>query len=293
MNDLISVLRQQPAILLSVAAIFGLLVGSFLNVVIHRLPKMMERDWRQQCVEFLGVECAAKDGLPDNYGLVHPRSNCPHCGHTIGALENIPVISYLIQRGRCKHCRKSIALRYPLIELASALLVAVVAWRYGFAWQTLAAALLSWALLVLSLIDLDHQLLPDSITLPFLWLGIAVNLLGLFTDLQSSVIGAMAGYLSLWSVYQGFRILTGKEGMGFGDFKLLAMLGAWQGWQYLPAIIVLSSMVGAVAGLSLMLLRGHDRNKPIPFGPYLAAAGWISLIWGAAINKTYLGWVLP
>lgn len=276
---------SQPAFI-SVVVVLGLLVGSFLNVVIHRLPLIMHREWQQQCHELIGSEAPQTDTLT----LSTPRSRCPHCSHAISALENIPVISYLILRGRCRGCQASISVRYPLIEALTGLLSAVVAWHFGFSWACFGALLLTWALIALTFIDVDEQLLPDSITLPLLWLGLFFNLFGSFTDLQSAVIGALAGYLSLWLVFHAFRLVTGKEGMGFGDFKLLAALGAWLGWQFLPVIILLSSLVGAVVGISLVLLRQHQRSQPIPFGPYLAAAGWLALVWGETINQGYLRW---
>lgn len=283
----VQLFTENPLVFTGIALILGLMVGSFLNVVIYRLPIMMEREWRSQCRELL--EQPGEPEKPETFNLVLPQSRCPHCGHRIGALENIPVISYLLQKGKCKHCAAPISARYPLIEAFTALLTAVVALQLGFTVQAAAAIALTWALIALSFIDIDHQLLPDSITYPLLWVGILVNLDGTFTDSQSSVIGAVAGYLSLWSVYQVHHAITGKEGMGFGDFKLLAALGAWMGWQYLVLIVLLSSLVGAIVGISLILIRGRDRNIPIPFGPYLAAAGWISLLWGKPIMQTYLG----
>jgi len=268
------------------AAALGLLVGSFLNVVIHRLPLMMERTWRAQCQELLDIPAQPEDDSKP-FNLVTPRSRCPHCGHAISAMENIPVISYLWLRGRCAGCGKSISPRYPLVELATALLSAVTAWHFGFGWEAGAALGLTWALIALSLIDFDHQLLPDDITLPFLWIGLLLSLFGLFADSTASIVGAAAGYLSLWSIYMLFKWATGKEGMGYGDFKLLAMLGAWMGWKALPVIILLSSVVGAAVGITLIILRGRDRNIPIPFGPYLAAAGWLSLLWGHDIVHRY------
>ncbi len=288
---IIDFLQVSPTAFIIVAAILGLLIGSFLNVVIHRLPLMMEAEWRQQCAELAGQSDAAPQPA---INLITPRSRCPHCGHAITALENIPVLSYLALKGACSACGKAIGLRYPLIEALTGVLTALVAWHFGWGWQAAAAIVLTWALIALSMIDLDHQLLPDSITLPFLWLGLALSLYGttgLFTDTHSSIIGAMAGYLSLWLVYQIFKRLTGKEGMGYGDFKLLALFGAWLGWQMLPAIILLSSLVGAAVGISLILVRGRDRNLPIPFGPYLAAAGWIALLWGGQITQSYLSWM--
>jgi len=280
----LDLLAAHPAATVVASLVLGLVVGSFLNVVIHRLPIMLERHWQAQCRELAG-----ESPLPsERFDLVAPPSRCPACGHRIGALENIPLLSYLIQRGRCRHCAAPISAQYPLVELLTGLLSAVVVLQLGPTPEAAAGLLLTWALIALAVIDLHHQLLPDAITLPFLWGGIALALAAVTTDLQSSVIGAMAGYLALWLVYQGFRLLTGREGMGYGDFKLLAMLGAWLGWQYLPAIVVVSSVVGAVVGLALMALRGRARGTPIPFGPFLAAAGWITLLWGQEINRGYL-----
>jgi len=271
-------LATEPAALLTVVGIFGLIIGSFLNVVIHRLPLMMESTWHRECAQLLEVSPIKK--FPTPFNLYQPRSHCPHCGHTITALENIPLFSYLWQRGRCTACHRGISWRYPIVEATSALLAIITAWHFGYGWPLLGALALTWALLAASVIDFDHQLLPDSITLPFLWLGILCNMFHLYTDLQSSVIGAMAGYLILWSVYWLFKLLTGKEGMGYGDFKLLAMLGAWLGWQVLPVIILFSSLIGAIVGITLVLVYGQDKNQPIPFGPYLAGAGWFTLLWG-------------
>lgn len=284
--EIIDLLAASPALFIVTAALVGLMVGSFLNVVIHRLPIMMEREWRSQCAELLNQP--QEPTRPFN--LWTPSSRCPACEHRIGAMENIPLLSYALQRGRCAHCRAPISIQYPLIEVLSGVLAAIVAWQFGFGWPALAALVLTWALIVLSGIDFRHQLLPDNITLPFLWLGLGLGLFGIFTDLESSVIGAMIGYLCLWLVYQVFRLLTGKEGMGYGDFKLLALLGAWQGWQYLSAIIIMSSLVGAVVGIGLILIRGQDRNVPLPFGPFLAIAGWITLLWGEELNRFYLHW---
>ncbi len=280
--------QTNPIIFILVAGIIGLLVGSFLNVVIYRLPIMMEREWKSQCRELLELECPADEDSEVTFTLSQPRSKCPKCDHAITALENIPVISYLIQGGKCKGCGDRISPRYPMVELLTAILTAVVAWRFGFGWPAFGGILLTWALIALSGIDFDTQLLPDSITLPFLWLGIGFNLFGTFTDLQSSVIGAMAGYLALWSVYWLFKIVTGKEGMGFGDFKLLALIGTWLGWKILPLTIILSSLAGAVIGICLILFKSHGREVPIPFGPYLAIAGWIALCWGQDITDLYL-----
>ncbi len=284
---IIELLSGSPAFYFSVAGLLGLTVGSFLNVVIHRLPVMMEREWRAHCAE-LTENNTPSPNTEEKLTLSAPRSRCPHCGHSITILENIPVLSYLWLRGRCSSCSKKISIRYPLIEFITALLSIVVAWHFGFTWPALAALFFTWALIALTMIDFDHQLLPDNITLPFLWLGLALSLWSVFVDSPTAIIGAIAGYLSLWIVYWAFKLITGKEGMGYGDFKLLALLGAWMGWQMLPVIILLSSAVGAVVGITLILLRGRNRNIPIPFGPYLATAGWIALLWGHDINNAYL-----
>jgi leader peptidase (prepilin peptidase)/N-methyltransferase len=281
-------LAANPALLLISAGLLGLVVGSFLNVVIHRLPVIMERDWRRQCVELLDRD--PPSGEQERYDLAVPRSRCPSCDHQITALENIPVLSYLALRGRCSACGWRIPLRYPAIELLAAMLSVVVVWHFGPSVQAAGALLLTWALIALAVIDFDTQYLPDSITLPFLWLGLAFNLMGTFTTVESSVIGAMAGYGILWSVYHLFRLVTGKEGMGFGDFKLLAMLGAWLGYSAMPVIVLLSSLVGAIIGVAMIAIRGHDRNIPIPFGPYLAIAGWIALMWGDRLLEAYMSY---
>ena len=283
---LVDLLQSNHAFLVMVTAVLGLMVGSFLNVVIHRLPVMMEREWRSQCKDLLEIEASSDN--KEAYSLVRPRSRCPDCAHQISALENIPVFSYLALRGRCSECGTRISPRYPLIEMLTGILSAIVAWHFGYGWPLAAALLFTWSMIPLSVIDIEHQLLPDAIILPVLWAGLVLSLFGVFVDSTTSIIGAAAGYLSLWTVYQVFRLLTGKQGMGFGDFKLLALCGAWMGWQALPAIIVLSSLVGAVVGISLILVRGRDRNLPIPFGPYLAAAGWLALLWGDQITQTYL-----
>ncbi|MDK9702898.1 MAG: prepilin peptidase [Sulfuritalea sp.] len=274
-----------PAVFALVAGLLGLMIGSFLNVVIHRLPIMMERDWAAQCAELKGDAPPAFEPL----SLARPRSRCPQCGHPITALENIPVVSWLALRGKCKGCAAPISIRYPLIEALTGLLFAYAAWHFGFTAAGLGALALLTALIALTGIDFDTQLLPDDITLPLLWLGLALNAFGVYTDLKSAVIGAMAGYLSLWTVYWAFKLITGKEGMGYGDFKLLAALGAWLGWQMLPLTVLLSSLVGAVVGIALMVVARHGRNVPIPFGPYLAAAGAIALLWGKPLTHAYLG----
>jgi leader peptidase (prepilin peptidase)/N-methyltransferase len=284
---LVEILQASPALFIVFITILGLLVGSFLNVVIYRLPVMMQQEWQQQCDELNGKELEPAE----SFTLSRPRSRCPKCAHEITALENIPVLSYLVLGGKCKQCKTTIAVRYPLIEAFTGLLSGLVAWQFGFDWSCLGALLLTWSLISLSFIDIDHQLLPDSITLPLMWLGIIFSFFTVYTDLHSSVIGAIAGYLSLWLVYQGFKLVTGKEGMGYGDFKLLAALGAWLGWSLLPTIVLLSSLVGAIIGISLIIFRKHQRNIPIPFGPYLAAAGWIALMWGHQINVLYINWL--
>jgi len=285
---IIELLSTSPTFYFSVVGLLGLTVGSFLNVVIHRLPMMMEHEWRAHCAELAEGNIPSPADTEEKLTLSAPRSRCPHCGHAITVLENIPVLSYLWLRGRCSACSEKISIRYPLIEFITALLSIMVAWHFGFTWPALAALFFTWALIALTMIDFDHQLLPDSITLPFLWLGLALSLWPVFVDSPTAIIGAIAGYLSLWIVYWAFKLITGKEGMGYGDFKLLALLGAWIGWQMLPVIILLSSAVGAVVGITLILLRGRNRNIPIPFGPYLAAAGWIALLWGDDISSAYL-----
>ena len=271
-----------PAILLC----FGLVVGSFLNVVIYRLPIMMESRWRKDCCELLEV---AQEQADKPLNLATPNSHCPHCKAAIKPWQNIPVLSYIMLGGKCSNCAVKISPRYPLLELVTGLMTMALAWHFDLSLALLGAALLTWSLISLTMIDVDHQLLPDDITLPLLWLGLLLNLNGAYVSLPEAVIGAMTGYLSLWSVYWVFKLLTGKEGMGYGDFKLLAALGAWLGWQALPMIILLSSLVGAVCGITLMALKGRGKEVPIPFGPYLAMAGWIALLWGDAIMARYMG----
>ena len=283
---------EAPAIFVAVAFAFALMIGSFLNVVIYRLPIMMQREWRDQCEEL-------KDALPadlpeDRFNLVVPRSRCPACGKTIKAWQNIPVLSYLLLGAQCGNCRKSISLRYPLVEMLTAVLAGVCAWYFGIGWEALMAIGLTCALVAISLIDIDHQIIPDSIVLPLLWVGLIMSLFHplagaetLFVSPRDAIIGALAGYLSLWSVYQLFKLVTGKEGMGYGDFKLLAALGAWLGWQMLHIIILMSAVVGAVVGIAMILLRGRDRQLPIPFGPYLAAAGRVTMLYGETIWNAY------
>lgn len=278
------VLQEMPAIYITITVIFGLMIGSFLNVVIHRLPIMMEREWQRNCAELQGQ--APSEETP--YTLSKPRSSCPNCGHMITALENIPVISYLFLRGKCAACKTPISLRYPAIELLTGALSGLIAWKFGYTAQAAGALVFTYALIALTFIDADTQLLPDDITLPLVWLGLFINLSGVFTDLRSAVIGAIAGYLILWSVFWLFKIVTGKEGMGYGDFKLLAAIGAWFGWQLIPAVILLSSVLGSVIGISLILFAKHGRNVAIPFGPYLAIGGIAALFFGAELAKFYL-----
>ena len=276
---------QDPLIFAIVASVLGLFIGSFLNVVIHRLPRMMERDWHAQAAELRGEPAPETE----RFNLATPRSRCPHCGHTISAMENIPVVSYVLLRGRCRHCGAGISKRYPIVEVITAALSGYAAWHFGYGLAALGGLLFIWTMMALTFIDLDTQLLPDDLTLPLLWLGLLFNLGDTFTDLPSAVIGAMAGYLALWSVYWLFKLATGKEGMGYGDFKLLAAIGAWLGWQILPLTILLSSLVGALVGMALIVFARHGRNVPIPFGPYLAAAGVIALFWGESLTNHYLG----
>ncbi|MFL1391352.1 prepilin peptidase [Pseudomonas tritici] len=278
-------LGEHPLVFVVMALVLGLVIGSFLNVVVWRLPKMLEREWRAQAHEVLGLP--AEPAGP-TYNLMRPNSCCPHCNHPIRPWENIPLLSYLFLRGRCAHCQGAISARYPLTELACGLISAWVAWHFGFGWQAGAVMVLSWGLLAMSLIDADHQLLPDVLVMPLLWLGLIVNGLGLLTTLPDALLGAVIGYMSLWSVFWLFKLVTGKDGMGHGDFKLLALLGAWGGWQILPMTLLMSSLVGVCVGLILMCLRKTQASAPMPFGPYLAIAGWIALLWGGQITDFYL-----
>jgi leader peptidase (prepilin peptidase)/N-methyltransferase len=278
-------LAGQSAVFVCIAVALGLVVGSFLNVVIHRLPKMLEREWAEQCAEFGGKEPARQP----RYNLAVPRSACPGCGAPITAWQNVPIVSWLILRGRCKSCGMRISARYPLVEAISGIAAGFCAWHFGFGPPALAAMVYVWCMLALAFIDYDTQLLPDDITLPLMWAGLLVSMSGGFADLRSAVIGAVAGYLALWSVYWLFKFATGKEGMGYGDFKLLAAIGAWLGWQMLTLVILLSSVVGALIGVAMIVFAGRGRNKPMPFGPYLAAAGVIALFYGRELNRAYLG----
>ncbi len=286
-----------PALFAGSMFLLGLVVGSFLNVVIYRLPIMLERDWRSQAAEVLaGVAAAAEPATaPPRFSLITPGSACPNCKAPIKAWQNVPVVSWLVLRGRCANCKTRISARYPAVELATGILSAWAAWHFGFGAPAACALLLTWALIALTGIDIDHQLLPDGITLPLLWAGllaaVAVGPVARSTlpvSPQDALIGAMAGYVSLWLVFHAFRLITGKEGMGYGDFKLFAALGAWLGWKLLPLIILLSAATGAVLGIAMILLRGRDRAAPIPFGPYLAAAGWLAMMYGDSLVDGYL-----
>jgi leader peptidase (prepilin peptidase)/N-methyltransferase len=296
----IALLASSPALFIGVCLVLGLVVGSFLNVVIHRLPIMMEREWREQCAELEEPDPAATlpAGQPvkERFNLVAPRSACPACKAPITALQNVPILSYVFLRGRCAHCGARISVRYPIVEALTGILCAAVAWKLGFGWPAAAGLVLTWFLMALAFIDIDHQLLPDSLTLPLLWLGLFLSLFAPFpgsapvpVDMRSSVIGAIAGYLSLWSVYHLFRLLTSKEGMGYGDFKLLAALGAWLGWRMLLPTVLIAAAVGAVVGIALLAARGQNRSTPIAFGPFLAAAGWLMLMFGQELVTGYLG----
>ena len=279
-----SLLESSPAALVTTAVLVGLMVGSFLNVVIHRLPKILERQWRAECADLNGAT------LPpaERYNLVVPRSACPKCGHRITALENIPIASYIALGGKCSRCAAPISRRYPVVEALSGALSGYIAWRFGWSAAMLGALIFAWAMIALAFIDFDTFYLPDCITLPLLWAGLLFNLGGAFTDIRSAVAGAAAGYLALWSVFWAFKLATGKEGMGYGDFKLLAAIGAWLGWKMLPLVILLSSFVGAAVGIGLIAFARHARNVPIPFGPYLVVAGLIALFWGEPLTRQYL-----
>ncbi|MCB2264145.1 MAG: A24 family peptidase [Candidatus Thiosymbion ectosymbiont of Robbea hypermnestra] len=289
MIDGLLLLERHPDLLYGGVVLFALAVGSFLNVVISRLPRMLDHAWRRECADLLG----RKETTPrePRLSLAHPPSHCRHCGHRIRALENLPLLSYLVLRGRCAACGEAIGPRYPLVEAVAALLSVLVVQRFGVGWESVAALLLTWCLITLAAIDLETGSLPDAITLPVLWLGLMLSLTHWFTDSRSAILGAALGYLGLWGLFHLFRLLTGKEAMGFGDFKLFAMLGAWLGWQYLPQILLLATCAGVLVGGALILVRKWDPRRPIPFGPFLATAGWIGLLWGDAINHGYLRWV--
>jgi len=290
---MVELFDQSTTIFIAMVFAFALVIGSFLNVVIYRLPIMMEREWREQAEEILKTPAPA---IPEGrFNLILPRSRCPSCGKEIRAWQNIPVLSYLLLGAQCSNCKARISVRYPVVELLTAILATVAAWHFGPGWEALMAVVMTFALIAISLIDMDHQLIPDAIVIPLLWAGLVMSLLHplagadtLFISPQDAVFGAIVGYLSLWSVYHLFKLLTGKEGMGYGDFKLLAALGAWLGWPALPTIILMSAVVGAIVGIALIVFRGRDRQLPIPFGPYLAAAGWITMLYGETIRNAYL-----
>ncbi len=302
--DLFDTFRAFPWFYIGTAIVFGLMVGSFLNVVIHRLPKMMESEWREQCTEFLypdQVGEVEKSATQDTqivgqrltpkpkYNLVVPRSSCPACGHKITAMENIPILSYAFLRGKCSGCGTAISIRYPLVEVLTGTLTGFMAWHFGVTWLALFAIVFVWALIALTFIDADTTLLPDDITLPLMWMGLVINIGSAIVPLSEAVVGCVAGYLILWLVFWGFKLMTGKDGMGYGDFKLLAAIGAWLGWQMLPLVILLSAAVGTVIGIVGIIVQGRDKGAKLPFGPYLAVAGFIALIWGQPLTAWYLG----
>lgn len=290
--ELVTVLKTNTTFFLTVVGLFSLLVGSFLNAAIYRIPIMLQREWREECEDFIGGEDSENSNreTTNNFNLFVPRSQCPNCGHMITALENVPVISYLFLKGKCSSCKTHISIQYPLIEVLTALLSVFIAWKIGFGWQILATLVFFWTLITLALIDAKTMLLPDNLTLPLMWLGIAVNYNHLFVDLQSSVLGAMIGYMSLWSLFQVFRLVTGKEGMGFGDFKILAAIGAWGGWQILPFTIFVASLLGAVIGILMMLIQRQKESQPIPFGPWLALAGFMGFVWRDEVIQTMVSY---
>ncbi len=283
-DHLILVFELSPCFFMAFIFIIGLIVGSFLNVVIYRLPIIMKNEWRCECEEFLEIPPSQPT---EKISLSLPRSTCGHCGHKIGILENIPLLSYLFLKGRCASCHSTISLQYPLVELLTAIASVIVAVQFGVSIQTASAIFLTWVLIAASGIDIHHKLLPDQLMLPLLWLGLLLNLFNVFTSIESSIIGAMAGYMSLWLIFWLFKLITKKDGMGYGDFKLLALLGAWMGWEYLFIIVLTSSFVGAIIGISYLIFKGKDRNTQIPFGPYLAIAGWVTLLWGDALQEAY------
>ncbi len=291
LENIVFFFQSVPWAFYTIVLFLGLSFGSFLNVVAYRLPRMMERDWKLECHEFLELEPPKLEDDLLSLSLSSPVSSCPNCGHKIRFWENIPVISYLFLKAKCSSCGTRISIQYPVVELLTALASLAVAYTFGVSIQTVVALLFTWTLIALTLIDIKKQLLPDNITLPLLWAGILLSFFNIFTDLSSSVIGAIAGYMILWSIYQLFKLLTGKEGMGFGDFKLLAALGAWVGFDYLPQIILVSSVVGSIIGISMLIIGRTKKQQPIPFGPYLAVAGWVALLWGETINNTYLSFL--
>jgi leader peptidase (prepilin peptidase)/N-methyltransferase len=300
MTELITIFNQHPWLFVALSFVFAAVIGSFLNVVIHRLPVMMKRDWQQECNHYLAeykksvfdanekVLNAPIDAFPEKYNLVVPGSACPKCKTNIKPMHNLPILGWLSLRGKCAACSNAISARYPIVELVTGGLVAFLAWHFGPTPEFVFTTILTFALVVLTGIDLDEMLLPDQITLPLLWLGLILNLSGTFVPMSDAIIGAAAGYLSLWSVFWGFKLLTGKDGMGYGDFKLLAVFGAWFGWQVLPLVILLSSLVGAIVGITMIAFKKLNQGTPIPFGPYIAVAGWIAMIWGESITQWYI-----
>lgn len=288
--QIIDYLAQNNSALLIVTAIICLLIGSFLNVVIYRLPLSLLAGWKKECEEFLASNDTGEKEHEENFNIAFPASHCVHCKTPIKAWQNIPIISYLLLKGKCHNCKTGISIRYPIVECITALLSIWCVYYFNLSLAAGFALVLTWSLIALTMIDIDHQLLPDNITLPLLWIGLIANAQGLFTDLHSAVMGAIAGYMVLWLVYWAFKLLTKKEGMGFGDFKLLAALGAWLGWELLPVVIILSAFVGAIVGILGILILGKEKNKPIPFGPYLAAAGWIAFFWGEPITNAYISY---
>jgi leader peptidase (prepilin peptidase)/N-methyltransferase len=297
LDDVAALLTSDPALFAGSVFLLGLIVGSFLNVVIYRLPIMLEREWRAQAADVLASTASVSDSTPPAapFNIIIPRSACPNCKAPIKAWQNIPVVSWLVLRGRCASCKVKISVRYPAVELATGVLSAWVAWHFGFGAPAACALLVTWALIALTGIDIDHQLLPDNLTLPLMWAGLlAAVVIGpktgsaLPVSTLDALIGAMSGYVSLWLVFHAFRLITGKEGMGYGDFKLFAALGAWLGWKLLPLVILLSAATGALLGIAMILLRGRDRSAPMPFGPYLAAAGWLAMMYGDSLVNIYL-----
>ncbi|AWL12909.1 Type 4 prepilin-like protein leader peptide-processing enzyme [Saliniradius amylolyticus] len=292
MTEILTLLEVSPAFLLSLIAFISLMVGSFLNVVIYRLPVMMEREWQSEYQSYFHDQAAETDNSTKPFNLVKPDSTCPHCHTPIKAIHNVPVLSWLFLKGRCAYCQTTIPARYPMVEALTTLLSVWVTWHLGYGPMLIPALMFTWLLIAMTFIDLDKMLLPDQLTLPLLWLGLIGSLYWSPVSPEDAILGAAAGYLSLWSIYWGFKLLTGKEGMGYGDFKLLAALGAWLGWQGLPVVILLSSLVGAIVGLSQIAFKGQDHAKPIPFGPYLAAAGWLAFLYGDWLTEQYWQWVL-
>jgi leader peptidase (prepilin peptidase) / N-methyltransferase len=292
MNAMIQLMSESPAYFIGSVFVVSLLVGSFLNVVIYRLPIMMERAWRRECESYLNPEQTQVPNINTPFNLVKPDSTCPRCQHKIRAWENIPLVSWIFLKGKCSQCHNPISIRYPLVELTTAVMSAIAAWHFGFGAPALLAVLATWLLIAMTFIDLDKMLLPDQLTLSLLWIGLIASVGSVYVSTADAIIGAAVGYLCLWSIYWAFKLLTGKEGMGYGDFKLLAALGAFVGWQQLPVVILLSSFVGAVVGISLILIQGRDKSQPIPFGPYLAAAGWLTLLFGDWFVTQYLNWII-